>query len=303
MTTFHSARSANKIGFVILSHTHDPLLGRLLKKLDQLYDRPPIVIHHDFTQSLIPLTKEQLTPNVSIVDQPVRTRWGDISIVEAFLLSLEELYQQYAPDWFANLSTSCYPVLSGSSVITEVTNGPYDAYLGFARVYPQRCSASPMSTLGEFLISPSLPTHASDVETWLTACHRRYVKFEQASALFSSHFGCFAGDQWFTANAKAARLLINSRNQNSALFDYYSRVHVPDKSYYQTILCNSSLNICPRNKRYANWHTEGAHPLELGMHDYDKMVKSGCHFARKISLTQSATLLDALDQLHGLPSR
>ncbi len=300
-----SLRQDTKLGFVILSHDNNPMLVRLLSKLNQLYDNPPIVIHHDFSQSPLPLTDKQLTKNVTILKPHVKTRWAHISVVHAFLSSLEELYHKYSPDWFSLISASCYPVAPGSSVLTELATTNYDAFIGYAMVYPEIAypDASSMQTLGEFLLSPALPTYTSDVGTWLESCYQRYVATERSGTLFSADFGCFAGDHWFTANEKSAAILISSRRKHFDLFYHYTNVAVPEESYYQTVLCNNTeLNICPNNRRFASWYTDGAHPHELTLSDMTAILASRCHFARKVSCKTSSALLDALDCLHVPPS-
>lgn len=290
-----------ELGFVILSHVKNPLLARLLSKLNELYNFPPIVIHHDFFQSVLPFTEAQLTSNITILRSRKETRWADFSIVDAFLSGLEKLYEKHSPDWFCNLSASCYPVSLGTRVRSELAETNFDAFLGHAAVsaegtYPPE---SEVQSIGEILLSPSLPTHTSDVNTWLDMCYRRYVATERSGTLFNSKFKCFAGDQWFTANAKAARKLLNARHENRNLVRHYMNVHVPDESFCQTVLCNDSdLNICESNRRFVNWHTPGAHPLDLTQSNFEMLVASGCHFARKFSLPTSGTVLDCLERLH-----
>ncbi len=297
------------IGFVVLSHTQNRLLERLLSKLNQLYDSPPIVIHHDYSQAPFPISETQLTPNISLVKPHRETHWGGFSIVDAFLAGLEQLYQKHSPGWFANLSASCYPVATGSSVLTELARADYDALLGTAVLYPELKYPADTSirSIGSILLSPSLPTYTSDVRTWMDACFRRYVATEQSGSLFGPTFGCFAGDQWFTANARAASVLLRSKRTLPDLVRHYSKVDVPDESFYQTVLCNEpSLRICECNRRFANWDTPGAHPLELMGSDFQRIVDSGCHFARKVSPQASGELLDVLDRWHlsaqGLPT-
>jgi hypothetical protein len=301
MTANSVLPSSIKMGFTVLSHTANPLHARLLSKLNQLYDFPPIVIHHDFFQSPFPLHPKEMSSNVVVLKRYCKTRWGTFSLINAFLLGLQELYEKHCPDWFSNLSVSCYPVADGPSVLSELSKTPYDAFLGSTMVYPELqipCPAS-METMGEILLSPALPTHTSDVASWLDKACSRYVHTEHTGTLFGPQFGCFVGAQWFTGNAKAADILIGSRRELPNLFHHYANVHAPDESFCQTVLCNhKQINICKNNRRFVNWHTKGMHPLDLTLIDYPRIVESRCYFARKVSLEKSNTLLDALDRLH-----
>ena len=291
---------ATTIGFVILSYSQNPMLARLLSRLNQLYREPPIVIHHDYSQAPLPVLEAQLTRNVSVLRPYLLTRWGGFSVVEACLAAIEELYRKHSPDWVANLTASCYPVASGLSVLSELGETPYDAFLGTALLFPQRRVPDPSSiqSVGEILLSPSLPTHVSDISTWMNACYQRYVATESSGSLFGPGFGCFAGDEFFTVNARAASVLIAARHTYPALVHHYSSVHAPDESFYQTVLCNQpGLQISECNRRFANWHTPGAHPLDLTLSDFQRIVDSRCFFARKMSSEASGDLMDALDNL------
>lgn len=287
-----------KMGFVVLSYSENPLLVRLLSRLNQIYDEPPIVIHHDYSQAPLPVPEAQLTRNISVLRPYFLTRWGGFSVVEACLAAMEDLYQKHSPDWVMNLTASCYPIAAGSSVLCELSETPCDAFIGAAMLFPQMKAPNELSIrrMDEILLSPSLPTHTSDIATWMTACYRRYVATEASGTLFGPRFGCFAGDEFFIINSRAASALISSRHAHPALVRHYSTVHAPDESYYQTVLCNQpELTISECNRRFANWHTPGAHPLDLTLSDFDRIVESGCYFARKVSLEASLDLLDALD--------
>lgn len=137
-------------------------------------------------------------------------------------------------------------------------------------------------------------------QEWVNSCYQRYISTVPSGiSLFSTDFDCFAGDHWFTANAKAAEVLISSRRERSGLFHHYSNVFCPEELFYQTVLCNHrGIRICPDNRRYADWSGGGPHPKELEEDDLSAILKSGCHFARKFSAEKSFSLLEALDHLH-----
>ena len=286
------------IGFVLLSHLSSPALARLVGALNRTYDNPPIVIHHDFSQSPLPLTSAQVGNNISVVQPHYRTRWAHISLVDAFLTALEVIFEKHALDWFSLVSAACYPVARGEDVIDELANSPYDAYLDYKKIaLVPTTSREKMVTLWRKL--RGLPNLDSP-QQWINRCYHRYISTSRSdSPPFSADFECFAGDQWFTANSKSAEVLIASRRERNALFYHYANVECPEESFYQTILCNHhGIRICRDNKRYADWSGGGAHPKELGEDDLPAILKSGCHFARKVSAEKSACLLDALDRMH-----
>jgi len=90
---------------------------------------------------------------------------------------------------------------------------------------------------------------------------------------------------------------MGSRRERCVWFYYYVDKHVPEESYLSNRIVQR-LKISPDNRRFANWHTDGAHPLDLTINELPAILESGCHFARKISLEKSSSLLTALDRIH-----
>jgi hypothetical protein len=301
MQTMSKGPANLKIGFVILSHASSADLGRLVRRLDTLYDLPPIVIHHDQFQSPLPLDRSSLGKNVSVVKPNYRTRWAHISLVDAFLTGLEMLYEQYSPDWFYLLSTSCYPVAGKDRVLADIGTTGCDAFMDAFEVSGSGDAPAQYTAeeLGEFVTNPCLVRTVDGANAWLQTCHARYVpNGESKFPVFNETFKCFAGDQWFSANAKSARILIDSRRARCDLFYQYVNSFCPDESYYQTVLANQpDVIICRSHKRYADWWSGDSYPRILDIGDLQKILDSGCHFARKISAAKSNQLLDALDRI------
>lgn len=86
--------------------------------------------------------------------------------------------------------------------------------------------------------------------------------------------------------------------------EYLKRFHYtacPDELVFATVLMSESdrLNIEKRNSlRYVVWHPNRpatSLPLILNESEFDDIVNSKSIFCRKVSLTESAKLLDLLD--------
>ena len=117
----------SRIGFVLLTHANPPQILRLVRRLNTMFDAPPIVCHHDFGKC--PLPDGFLPKNVSFVRPYVKTGWGPFSLVEAMLLALETIYRRSdSPDWCVALSGSCYPTKPAAQILTNLTAGGYDAH-------------------------------------------------------------------------------------------------------------------------------------------------------------------------------
>jgi hypothetical protein len=288
-----------KIGFAILSHSEPEQLLRLVKTLNAMFNAPPIVCHHDFSQSVL---DEALFPkNVRFVHPHLVTQWGNITLPLAALRAFGLLRKYDQPDWFFLLSGSDYPVRPADEILTDLIRADHDVYLdhreiltrtmhtdqtaqyGFDRpdwipiAYDRYCTCGywwprPSKKL---LFSGSFPFRRRFVPIHNPRVNRmmRRLQFNRPSRIF-------AGDFWFHANDKAiGRLLDGSATKR--LIRYYRARYIPDESLFHTVLCNHmDLRICKEHKRYEDWKRGG--PKWLDVSDVPRIVGSGAYFARKL---------------------
>jgi hypothetical protein len=274
------------IGFVILSHAQPELLRRLLSTLDRVYRNPPVVVHHDFSQCSLPTDANEWSTDLQYVRPNLQTEWARFSIPMAFLAALSLLYKTRAPEWFVLLSAADYPTRAGSSVVRELTTGDVDLYMDYQFVDRAPLVPEPEPAWQKYL--------GVGKEPWRQIANERYINPDMVSP-FSDRLRCCGGDFWLTGNARVARRLIDAPSRYPELFKYYSTAFCPDESLCHTILGNDpDLRILKDNKRFSVWPDEGAHPRTLELADLPTILASGCHFARKISLTASEPLLNAL---------
>jgi hypothetical protein len=299
-----------QVGFVILSHNEPEMLLRLVQRLQALFDNPPIACHHDMHQVSL---NTSAFPSVRFVAQPLRTRWGHISVVHAFRLALRLLYEGNPPDWFVLLSGSDYPIKSRETIDAELCSSPYDAYLDhrpieFSILPENRCD-------GEFDKGFSRSFYVYIAYDRYLARRIRYPRIERPFRLrfgrylirhpwlaprnpFTKDFHCFAGAVWFTARARCAELLLSSDSFTRELLAFYADKTAADESFVHTVLCNSPiLKLCNNSKRYVDWSAGAAHPKLLGMEDLPLLSASSHHFARKFSTRYDIRILDELDRL------
>ena len=299
-----------QVGFVILSHNEPEMLLRLVQRLQALFDNPPIACHHDIHQVSL---NTSAFPSVRFVAQPLRTRWGHISVVHAFRLALRLLYEGNPPDWFVLLSGSDYPIKSRETIDAELCSSPYDAYLDhrpieFSILPENRCD-------GEFDKGFSRPFYVYIAYDRYLARRIRYARIERPFRLrfgrypirhpllvpknpFTKDFHCFAGAVWFTARARCAELLLSSDSFTRELLAFYADKTAADESFVHTILCNSpTLKLCNSSKRYVDWSAGNPHPNLLGIEYLLSLRASSHHFARKFSTRHDMHILDELDRL------
>ena len=114
------------IGFVLVTYNSPEQTLFLCERLNAMFSNPPIVIHHDFSQS--PLNTAVFPGNVRFVEW-IPTRWGSMTVIDAQLSALRLLYSEFDPDWFVTLSSTDYPIQTADSILHELRDSPFDAYM------------------------------------------------------------------------------------------------------------------------------------------------------------------------------
>jgi hypothetical protein len=290
------------IGFVLVTHGNPEQVLFLCERLTAQFDCPPIVVHHDFGKCS--LDRNSFPKNVTFVQNWSKTRWGGYGVVDGVLKALRILYKESGPDWFVLLSGADYPIKSAKAILDDLNEHEFDAYIDHRRI--AYCML-PMPTNGwgnQNFIAPA----------WVRLAFERYMaigfgfyklatrlKWKRKAIYLRSDFvirrftpfdgtiDCYAGDFWFTANRRAANILIEDCDRNRKLAAHFRKRPNPDEAFFQTALCNArELKRSPDNRRYADWVGCVNHPRALTDADYPALLASTDHFARKLAFNPTA---------------
>jgi hypothetical protein len=280
---------AFKLGFVLLTHHQPAQAIRLVKRLNAMFDFPPIAWHHDFLRCP-ELSAEEVTPNVTFIHPHVETAWGRFPLVEAAMRAVEMLFSSpTAPDAFVLLSGADYPVKPAEQIVRDISSSPYDAHMAYEPVVYNQFERQWQRTCYDRYCARRLP--------WPFSSKRivRHPLLVGPFVPFSKSFVCYAGEFWFSANRSAAEYLIAQYRGRQDLIAHYRTLEFPEESIFQTILCNSPLKVRNYHWRYIDWHPpEGQRaPKQLGMEDLPRLRRTAAHFARKFA--PDTEVLDALD--------
>ena len=290
-------------GFVIISHDNPPQLEALCAVLTKLYDNPPIVCHHDFSQSKI--DRSRFAATVTFVEHPRKTGWGAWNVTAGVLRAIEFMYQDRGPDWFTLLSAVDYPVKPAAYVYRKLEAANVDAFMDLRpmnRPPPTRHvgqkdagldhhSNVPLATRRYLHARLQMPKGNFDGQP-------RTIRLPFASPFnpFNEEYHCYVGSQWFTANRRCAQRLINLSKQDETLRAYMQRRWHADECFVNTVLGNArELRIEVNPYRYTQWRQMAASPEWLDLEDLAKISSSEAFFARKISI--GSPLIKGLDQL------
>jgi O-antigen/teichoic acid export membrane protein len=275
----------------------------------------PVFVHHDFSK--VPAFHPQ-QPNVTVLQDPVPTAWGDWSLVAATLRLMERALEDREVTHFQLLSETCLPVRP----VAE-----FEAYLKRERpdfMIDMRALDEPQALLSHgwrYLSEPGWLRRAARLATvwaWQQAGHmqvdninlqlagraggpvaraRQWLGYQVLMAIAWRHrkrlrgFGArnlAIGSQWFGASRRAAAWLLHTRTALPALTRHFQRSHIPDEAYVHTLVSCAQAAGLPLAVRPGNhalfWDGCGTGPDVLGQHDLPRVLASGRHFARKFPL-------------------
>lgn len=300
-----------KIGFILLTHNKPNQILRLTKTLNDMFDFPSIVCHHDFSKCALDV--RNFTDNVSFVEPHFVTGWSKYAVVEAMMKSLEMLYgESMGPDWFILLSGSDYPIKPADVILEDLQSTPYNVHIhskkltyGIFKEY-ERIKDSWQRVHFKRYCSIRIPVPYINKKMKLNFRKLRITHPLITSLFlpFSKKYPCYSGEHWFCADRKAAHYLLNHHKENPALAKYFRSIDIntvcPEEAYYHTIFCNApTLKVSSNNCfRYIDWSVNnGPHPKTLTLEDLPEIEKSSAHFARKLDLNKDPELFSRLDQM------
>ena len=310
-----------RVGFVLLTHSNPEQILRLVGALNELYEAPPIVCHHDFAQCA--LDRALFPNNVAFVDPHLPTFWGCFSIVPAALAAMRILMNcKNAPDWLYLLSGSDYPVMSPDKVVSMLAQTRFDAFIDHREItydgYFRFARGGERDTATGFSRSSyqalayrrycavAVPRPSRQKPFAFPPVGHSYLYHPAWRALvpgpFSSNFLCFAGEHWFTVSNKAASTLLAETSQSERLLAHLRPRESPEECFYHSVLGNSPLALSNNNLRYIHWSSPDAwHPSSLSLDHLPDISNSGAHFARKMAA--GSPLLTELDRMTGISQR
>ncbi len=274
-----------QVGFALVTFRDVVQALDLIDVLNQMFDHPPVSLHHDFRQCDFDLGK--LSPNVQHIPERFKTGWGTLGTVMAMTKSIEQLmHRQDAPEWFYLITGHCYPIKTAEQMIWSLQESPYDLYMKQSPVYPKPNPTAWELEMQERYVRPQLRV------PFITRAGKLMFKYRAlpqswAKPPFSDTFPCRSGATYFTGNQKAAETLRRGM-ENQSLLKWFEKRPIVDEALTQTILANDpELRVSKTDLRFVKWldpklYPDEPNPKTLRMEDFDEIAASEMHFARKL---------------------
>ena len=304
----------SKVLYLIASHNNPSQIIRLVKTIKTGSPDSQVLIHHDYSSCYLNPTAFEQISNVHILENYVSVKWGEFSMVKMELHCINWLLNNSIKfDWLIFLSGQDYPIKPLAEIEQFLEQTEYDGFMEYYLAkssqesprnsmskFWRRCfyqyyklSSAPNPKVAHFIGQKinrhqpliNLQTHKSGV----------YLGIRCFSTPFNSEFMAYTGSQWHTLSYRCIQYIHDFVNANPAFVKYYQKTLIPDEYFFQTILINNpQMKILNDNKRYIFWDTNC--PTTLSIQDFDCLIASNQHFARKFDSQVDVQVLDRLDQ-------
>ncbi|NJL78122.1 MAG: N-acetylglucosaminyltransferase [Richelia sp. RM2_1_2] len=301
-----------KICYLIQTHQNAEQIYRLIETIQTSGTDNQIIISHDFTSCNLDTSSLENNGVKILTGKGGR---GDFLSVQSYLNAVKWLIDNRVEyDWLIYLSGQDYPIKPISKIESFLSSTDYDGFLEYFPVFSSESHWSIQEGKSRYLFEYRSINFLRKVPSWLKQLFipikiinylqpffRINLAYEmfgvRRKSLFNQEFICYGGSFFTTLSRKCVEYLHYFCQKHPEVVEYYQKVCVSDESFIQTILLNSrQFNLCDDNKRYFDFSkTQNGRPKVLTINDYDAIMESNAHFARKFDICKDEKILDILD--------
>lgn len=218
-------------------------------------------------------------PNVSVVVGENVT-WGGYSMVQAELDGIHFLLHiDFDWDYFINLSGQDYPLKSQSIIRQFLSKNKGKSYL---KVADQKVNR---------------PETMNRIENYFEESNDG-ISLISLDRTFLKNVTPYIGGQWMILTRQCCEFICNS-TEVKKFENYYTNTLIPDESFFQTVLMNTSFTgiLINDDKRAIIWVPDGdikLRPKTFTHDDFDFLKLGGNLFARKFDDNVDGNIIDKL---------
>jgi hypothetical protein len=280
------------------------------------------VVHHDPTAE--PLDADTLSSlRINLIPKPIAVRWGDFSLTEAILLSMQWIEQNTEYDWLIYISGQDYPVRPLGAIEADLVATKFDGFVyaflcddpghwpkeeGLKRYFFRYLDLPRFpyyyrlpSILKQSLAYFRRKLNAKPFVRLLPAHRNRAPKIglRRLNVPFSKNYPCWGGYNWMTLRRNCVQHILDTCRNDTRLLDFYRHTLVAEESIFQTILYNNRKLAIENNcRRYVHWNSNVAHaasPVTIKLDAIERALSSGADFARKFDMKECPEALQQVD--------
>jgi hypothetical protein len=279
-----------RLAHLILVHNNPAQLERLLKKM--IYSCSDVYIHVDKKSNLTPFEYLKLLPNVYFIKNRKSVGWGNYSMVEATLISMQEILD-------TQIEYSHINLLSGQDYLLK----RMDEIEAFYFVNPEKSFMAYLSINEEWQDAKKrlIKYNLGDLSLPFKFAAQIIVNAFLPNRKIPQNLKPYGRSQWITITPACILYVIEFLRKQPAVLNFFKWTWAVDEIIFQTILLNSPLKetIVNDNKRYIKFENNELNPKILTIADADTLMQSGKFFARKFSIQKDSQILDFIDNALG----
>ena len=279
-----------KHAYLIIACGQPAHLQRLIEALDDV--RNDIFVHIDKKSDF---DFQGLRANYStlyILPEPLDARWGDVSLVEAELLLIEEMLTHEVYQYCHFLSDSDFPIKSQDYIHMQCDTYHGKEFIGYASAENVKEEIS--NKVQYYYLFPKDFKNATILQRGVRFLFLRLQHILQIKR--NRNIAFKKGCQWCSITYALAEYLFSQRKEIVRMFKH---TYCSDEIFIQTMCWNSVFrgHIYRIDDefggcfRYIKWKENRIDSIRE--EDVDKMIASDCWFARKFSQDQEE-LLDSI---------
>jgi hypothetical protein len=276
-----------RLAHLILVHTNPVQLERLLKKM--VYSYSDVYIHVDKKSEIAPFEHLKFLPNVYFINNRKSVGWGNYSMVEATLVSMQEILDTQKVYTHINLMSGQDYLLKRIEVIEAFyfanPDKSFMAYRSINNDWQDAKKRLVKYNLGDL----SIPfKFAAQVIANVVLPNRKIPENMEP----------YGRSQWVTLTPASIKYVIEFISENSEALKFFKWIWAVDEIMFQTILLNSHFKetIVNENKRFIKFENNKLNPKILTISDAENLLKSDKFIARKFSILEDSKILDILDK-------
>lgn len=265
------------IAVLILAHKNFNQVRRLINTLKN--DNVDVFMHVDKKAGF----NQNDFKDINLIDKRFDIGWGDSSMVDATIYSLNYILNNKDYTHFILMSGQDYLIKPISDIVQFLDLNKEKNYITIGKIEDE-------NTKNRYLKYRFKNKYLDKIS----------VKLLKRKDIFENMTPCW-GSQWWILNQKVIKYIVKKYNDEfNKKIKYTSCM---DEVFIQTILYNSKFKdtiVCD-NKYYIDWsnHKKGlnkGNPDVLTQKDFNKIIESNKFFCRKVDINEDEKLLDMLDE-------
>jgi hypothetical protein len=279
-----------RLAHLILVHNNPAQLERLLKKM--VYSNSDVYIHIDRKADQTQFEYLLSLPNVFFIKNRKSVGWGNYSMVDATLVSMQEILDSQKIYTHVNL-------MSGQDYLLK----RIEEIEAFYFANPDKSFISYLSINTEWTDAKNrlVKYNLGDLNIPLKIVAQILVNVVMPDRKIPENMEPYGRSQWITITPTCIKYVIETLKEKPEVFNFFKWTWAVDEIIFQTLLMNSPFKetIVNENKRYIKFENNELNPKILKTADADNLLKSGKFFARKFSIQEDSQILDIIDKAIG----